>query len=516
MTRRSGAPKPREGARETVAVVVGAAGPAAVGAPVYDGLRRRCSLFALPEPEALALERIRDVPMVLIDAGVVDPVAVARHLARVDAATEIAILAADGQRAAVEERLRRSPIPGGRATVYDLARPDLVDILDATLDRVQRRARFRSTIDVVNRRLATPTAPQARPTIAVDHLLAGILTGARDPIIAVDASGTVVVWNAAAERVIGLAASEAYGKPLREALARITPLDALLRLLDQGAGGEVTCAIEGGATLHASVNPLREAAGGAAIMLYDITGRVRDELALRNTTEELARSNKDLEQFAYIAAHDLQEPLRGISMFADILQRRPALRQDEGATRYLAKITASAARMRDLIQAVLGFSTIGREAIARESVDVADLVASAVENLSSAVAERSARVRCTASTAVLGDRALLVQVIQNLVANAIKFQPSGRQPDVRIAATGDGAMVRVLVMDNGIGIRPEHLAKLFKVFQRLHGGDEYAGTGIGLATCRRIIELHGGRIWVDSVFGSGSTFSLTLPAGSPS
>ena len=503
---------PAEGARDPVTVVVGADGDAALAAPAYARIREHGPLVALVEDEALTLARHRDIPVVLIDRGVRDPIAIARHLARLSSAVEIAILADSSAYGALQERLRRSPIPGGRATLYALERPDLDAALDALVDRARRRARFRSTIDVVNRQLASPQPQPVRPTIAVDHLLAGILTGAREPIVAVDTGGIVVVWNGAAERVLGVRAADAYGKPLREALTRLEPSDALLRLVDLGMGGELTCAIAGGPTLQATVNPLREAGGGAAIMFSDITDRIRAELELRRTAEELARSNKDLEQFAYIAAHDLQEPLRGISMFTDLLGNRPALQQDEVAARQLAKIAASAGRMRDLIQAVLGFSTIGREAIAAESIALRDLVAEACENLASAIEHGQALITCTTTATIAGDRPLLRQVLQNLIANALKFQPPDRRPEIRIDAVREVAMIRVSVIDNGIGIRPEHVAKLFRVFQRLHGRDEYPGTGIGLATCRRIIEQHGGRIWVDSVFGRGSTFSFTVPA----
>ncbi len=516
MTARPQAATTGVGSVGPVIVVLGSIGVEALLAMPYRLLAGRCSLLPLQERDALALQRRDDVPVVIVDGSVVDAVGVARHLARVETAAEIVLLAADGRRATIEGQLRHSPIPGGRVTVYDVARPDLAAELLALLDRAQRRARFRSTIDVVNHRLAAPSTTVSRPTVVADHLLAGILTGAREPIIAVDSTGAVVVWNAAAERVLELPAAEAYGRTVREVLARVEPLDALLRLIEGGAGGTVTCTIDAGRrTLNVTVNPLREAGGGAALMLYDITDRVRDELTLRRTSDELSRSNKDLEQFAYIAAHDLQEPLRGITMFADLLKRRSSTQPDDIAARHLTKIISSADRMRELIQAVLAFSTIGRKAIARADVQVADLVAAAMESLTATVAHRSAVISCTTSYRVQGDRALLTQVMQNLIANAIKFQPPERRPEVRIDSVLDGPLVRVSVADNGIGIQPEHLAKLFRVFQRLRAREEYPGTGIGLATCRRIVELHGGRIWVDSAFGQGSTFTFTLPAGEP-
>ncbi|MEU3766020.1 ATP-binding protein [Amycolatopsis keratiniphila] len=237
--------------------------------------------------------------------------------------------------------------------------------------------------------------------------------------------------------------------------------------------------------------------------------RAQDLIVTR--TRELERSNSDLEQFAYVASHDLQEPLRKVASFCQLLQKRYQGKLDERGDQYIGFAVDGAKRMQALINDLLAFSRVGRrpgESILLESGELLD---TALGNLEDAIAESGADITHGELPAVRGEKSLLVAVFQNLVGNAIKFR--GEQPpEIEISAERDGDDWRFSVTDNGIGISEEYAERIFVIFQRLHGRGEYPGTGIGLALCRKIIEHYGGRIWLDTTVASGTRFCFTLPA----
>ena len=227
---------------------------------------------------------------------------------------------------------------------------------------------------------------------------------------------------------------------------------------------------------------------------------------------DLARSNAELEQFAYVASHDLQEPLRKVTSFCQMLERRYAGQLDERADQYIAFAVDGAKRMQILINDLLAFSRVGRVGREPELVDADDLVTSAKANLAAGIEETGAEIEVVGDLPVVhGERTLLTLVFQNLIGNGIKFHGDDT-PRVRVSAERDDGFWRFTVADNGIGIDPEYAERIFVIFQRLHPKDAYAGTGIGLAMCRKVVEHHGGRIWLEpSANGSGSTFRFTLP-----
>jgi light-regulated signal transduction histidine kinase (bacteriophytochrome) len=236
----------------------------------------------------------------------------------------------------------------------------------------------------------------------------------------------------------------------------------------------------------------------------DITDRKRAEDALR-------RANEELEQFAFAASHDLKEPLRMVSMYMQLLSRRYAGVLDDTGQEFIKFARDGAARMQQLIDSLLEYShiaTVRIDAIGAISAD--QVLKNALKNLEPAVIETGARITHDPLPEVTADEIHLSQVLQNLLSNALKYR-SNAVPEIHVSARpGSGEWI-FSVRDNGVGIEPQHYDKIFRVFQRLHGR-EYPGVGVGLATCRRIVERYGGRIWVDSTPGMGSTFLFTMPA----
>jgi signal transduction histidine kinase len=228
-------------------------------------------------------------------------------------------------------------------------------------------------------------------------------------------------------------------------------------------------------------------------------------------TRELERSNSELEQFAYVASHDLQEPLRKVASFTQLLQRRYGGQLDSRADEYIGFAVDGAKRMQTLINDLLAFSRVGRMREPEEVVNLGDALSQALVSLSTLIEEADATINAGELPSVKGEPALLALVFQNLVGNALKFRGEQR-PVVSVRAHRQGENWLVSCSDNGIGIDAQYAERIFVIFQRLHPKEEYAGTGIGLAMCRKIVEYHGGQIWLDQTVTQGTTFNLTLPA----
>ena len=227
--------------------------------------------------------------------------------------------------------------------------------------------------------------------------------------------------------------------------------------------------------------------------------------------EELARSNRDLEQFAYIASHDLQEPLRMVAAYTQLLADRYRGKLDDTADKYIGYAVEGAIRLQALIEDLLTFSRVGRNGKEHAGTDCNKAVNEAFRNLAAAVQESGVIVTRGSLPMLRADHSQLVQLFQNLIGNAIKFRRE-QAPMMNISAERNGDQWEIAVADNGIGIASEYQDQIFAIFQRLHTREEYAGNGVGLAICKKIVEQRGGHIWVDSSPGQGSTFRLTLPA----
>jgi len=244
---------------------------------------------------------------------------------------------------------------------------------------------------------------------------------------------------------------------------------------------------------------------------YDVTERKGVERALREKTEELARSNEDLEQFAYVASHDLQEPLRTVTSYVQLLSKRYKGKLDADADQFIGFAADGAVRMWNLVNDLLTYSRVGKGGNELEPTDSEAALAESVKDLKVAIEEKGALVTHDPLPMVMADRPQLEQLFRNVIGNAIKFHGS-EPPHVHISASRNGNGWTFSVRDNGIGIAPEYSDRIFLIFQRLHSREEYPGTGIGLAVCKKIVERHGGRIWVKSDVGKGATFYFILPA----
>jgi signal transduction histidine kinase len=236
---------------------------------------------------------------------------------------------------------------------------------------------------------------------------------------------------------------------------------------------------------------------------------INDQLKIQ--AEELTRSNRDLEQFAYVASHDLQEPLRKVASFCQLLQRRYAGQLDERADQYIGFAVDGAQRMQSLINDLLAFSRIGRLTSGFTAVDL-DRVLTEVKSQLEARAGIDGEITWSELPTVEGEEPLLTTLFVNLIGNALKFRKPDVPPVVRVSATRDGDEWQITVRDNGIGIEAEFADKVFVIFQRLHARDAYEGTGIGLAIVKKIVEYHGGRIWLDFDVEDGTSINFTLPA----
>lgn len=249
----------------------------------------------------------------------------------------------------------------------------------------------------------------------------------------------------------------------------------------------------------------------AAALERETARALRNEQLVADRTLELKRCNSEFEQFAYIASHDLQEPLRMVASYTDLLAQRYKGQFDERAEKYVAYASDGAKRMQRLVEALLAFSRVGTRGRLPEPTDLAAIARGAVKNLGPAMARSGAHVEIGALPLVVVDGTQIGQVFENLIDNAIKFR-GNLAPHIYIKAEADGDHWVIRVSDNGIGIDTKFSDRVFLLFQRLHNRETYDGSGMGLTISRKIVERHGGRIWYESEPGKGTTFFFTLPA----
>lgn len=385
-----------------------------------------------------------------------------------------------------------------------------------------RAARKQAELDLADRRREAEHARQDREMI---------LSAPQEGICGLDGDGRITFINPSARRLLGWADDEGVGLALHDAVhhhrADGTAYPScecpMFLTLRDGQPREVTDEVywrkDGTAfPVEYSVSAIRrdDVTTGVVVVFRDITQRRAIEQALHDKTAELERSNTELEQFAYVASHDLREPLRMVTSYMALLERRYGDRLDQDARDFIAFARDGAQRMDRLVLDLLEYSRIGRIAPPKETLTLRQIVDDAVRPLQAQTEAEGGAVRVEDGLddlpPVFGCRDELARLVQNLVANALKYHHPDRPPLVTLSARRDGAAVVLSVADNGIGIDPQYFDRIFMIFQRLHTREQYPGTGIGLAICKRVAEQHGGRIWLESSPGQGSTFHVRLPA----
>ena len=362
-------------------------------------------------------------------------------------------------------------------------------------------------------------APVEIGTLAAD--LEAVIATVVDGVIIIDEAGVVQKFNPACVKMFGYGPEEVIGANVKmlmpEGFAR--EHDQYLRNYREtgeakiiGIGREVVGRRKDGSEfpMDLSVGAMATGSGrGYVGILRDISERKQAERELQDYTERLKRSNEELEQFAYVASHDLQEPLRMISSYCDLLKRRYYRQLDADANDFIDYAIDGAKRMRALIDDLLTYSRVGREEIRTAEVDTNEVVDAAVASLSRAAGDAQAEIVWDGLPTVSGHRGQLGQLFQNLIGNALKFR-SDEVPRIRIQSGPQNGFWRFSVSDNGIGIDPQFADRVFRMFQRLHGKGRYPGGGIGLAVCKKIVERHGGTIWVKRGQSRGTTIEFTL------
>ncbi len=374
-------------------------------------------------------------------------------------------------------------------------------------------------------KVARDITDQKRVT-ELQERLAAIVESSEDAIVSKDLNGIIQSWNRGAERIFGYTSDEVIGKPV-SILAAPERQDEFPKIIDRIRRGERVEHYEtkrqtkDGRVLNVSltVSPIRDASGtiiGASKVARDITDRVRAEEALRESNAALSRANADLEQFAYSASHDLQEPLRMVSTYSEMLRRKFGGQLGPKGDEYIRYTVEGAQRMQQLLKDLLAYtqaSVLGDEPA--EDVDANQALQQALSNLHAAITTTGARVTHDDLPVVRMHLFQLEQVFQNLIGNAIRYRREDT-PEIHVAAKWMEGQWLFSIRDNGIGIEPRYKERIFGMFKRLHSNAEYPGTGMGLAICQRVIHRAGGRIWVESELGRGSTFFFTAPAGETS
>jgi PAS domain S-box-containing protein len=362
-----------------------------------------------------------------------------------------------------------------------------------------------------------------------------LLEAAPDAMVIVDRAGCIALVNTQTQQLFGYTREELLGKPVE--LLVPEPYRAMHsrhrsgyfadpRRRPMGSGLQLSGRRKDGSEfpVEISLSPVETEDGTlVTAAVRDISERLRLEEARREVAEraareealtrhaeDLARSNADLEQFAYVASHDLQEPLRMVANFTELLAKRYRGRLDADADEFIGYVVDGVSRMHQLISDLLTYSRVGTRGSPLIPVDCNVVVDRVLQDLTVAVTEANAVVSYDPLPTVIGDETQLGQLFLNLIGNALKFR-GAKPPLVHVTAAPNGTEWTFTVRDNGIGIAPEHGDRIFLIFQRLHTRAEYPGTGIGLAVAKKIVERHGGRIWVESRPGEGSTFSFTLP-----
>ena len=356
--------------------------------------------------------------------------------------------------------------------------------------------------------------------------LGAVVDNVMDGILTLDENRRIESVNTAATAIFGYTAEEMIGQDSRMLAAERYRADHeaffadARRLKDSEIGGGMREAL--GRHKDGREIPLQATVSAFTIqgkryfssVIRDVTKAKQNEENRQKLLNRLTESNTELERFAYVASHDMQEPLRMVLNFSQIIASDYADRLDVEGREYLKIVGDSALRMRDMVADLLDYARLGRESLRIAPVDMTLELAHVEENLGALIHDSAAEIRGGRLPMVSGSAVQLMRVLQNLIANAIKYQPAGRRPVIRVEAAEENDHWLFSVEDNGLGIEKAFIEEVFDPFRRLHNWDVIRGTGLGLAVCRKIVENHGGRIWATSTPGAGSIFFFTLPKAS--
>ncbi len=349
-----------------------------------------------------------------------------------------------------------------------------------------------------------------------------LLEASLDPLVTISPEGKITDVNEAAIKVTGVARDKLVGTDFADYFTEPDKArEGYQRVFSEGfvtdypltirhADGRLTEVLYNASVYKDDRNNVL----GVFAAARDVTDLKRAEAELAARARELARSNADLQQFAYVASHDLQEPLRTISSFSQLLARRYQGKLDADADDFIAFMVDGAMRMQTLINDLLAFSRIGTQGSSFAPTDCEKILHSAEENLKAAIEESGAVITHDSLPRLVADERQLTQLFQNLLSNAIKFRRPEIAPRIHVSSKRQNGAWKLSIRDNGIGIDPHYFDRIFIIFQRLHGREQYTGTGIGLAICKKIVERHGGRLWVESESGTGSIFHFVIPGES--
>lgn len=349
--------------------------------------------------------------------------------------------------------------------------------------------------------------------------IATLVESTDDAIISSDLDGKILSWNLGAEKMLGYAAKEMVGETGGKIVEKFEELHALVTAkISKGESikrFEVWCKKKNGEIMLQSltISPIRNSLGeiiGSCTIVRDITEVRQAEEKIKSLAQNLARSNEELKQFAYVASHDLREPLRTIASFAKLLDKNYKQKLPARALEYIKYMTDGAERMKHLIDSLLNYSRAEHSALSPQEIQCESLVGQVLEDLKFSIEESNAELIVHPLPKIRADEIQVRQLFQNLISNAVKFRKSS-PPRVTISAEAREREWIFSVEDTGVGIEPRDQNRIFQIFQRLHNPREFSGTGLGLATCKKIIDRHGGKIWFTSTPGKGTVFCFSLP-----
>ena len=358
-----------------------------------------------------------------------------------------------------------------------------------------------------------------------DELLRLIVESSPSALILVNNKGEMILVNAQTEKLFGYNRKELLDQKIEMLIperfrknhgAFCSDFSAAGKARGMGAHSEIYGLRKNDTEmmLEIGLSPISTSQGKQVLAtIFDITDRKKTTEELKQKSEELARSNTELEQFAYVASHDLQVPLRMVTSYLQLLEKRNSDKLDQEAKDFISFAVDGSERMRALIHSLLDYSRINRFK-PFEEISINELLKVVLENLSTSIKENKAIIKISALPIIFGDPVLINQLFQNLIGNAIKFRNS-KDPEIEISYREENGYYLFSVKDNGIGIEKENIDKIFVIFKRLHNKEKYPGTGMGLAICKKIVERHGGKIWVESDIGKGSTFYFTIKKQQP-